>query len=322
MRSSKRQPASAHRERRRRCHPPGHDGPFSGADAVASVKGGAPNAKAEEDGTNVDGEIDKLTAHAGELSDQETPERPDAETPEGAVSVAGAVGVNIHVNKATAKIDAGSRVNAAGRVALTAAASGGAEARADGSAVAAIEEDAANPEGAGVGAAVALNITTTHALATIETSDREQPGFHARRRSLSSPLGRESSAEALPRGGKDVGVAAARHQYRDQQQRSRAVWGVGGRHQRRCRILRATRPRAQRTPRRPPRVAMSASRGRRRQHCQEPARAEISRRHFARATASTQRGRPDITAVGVYRVDITATGMLAASRLRAATAVT
>jgi len=182
-------------------------GSFSEAQAIASVKGGQKNEDAEVEDKDVDAELDKLSEHATEVSGKETPERPKAETPDGAVSVAGAVALNIHVSKAHALIEADARVHATDSIDLTAAMNGTGTARADGSAVATVNEEDANPEGTGVGAAVAVNVATMHALATIESgANVESQGVGLTAQGSNRSFTSEAIAGA---GAKDVGVAGA-----------------------------------------------------------------------------------------------------------------
>ena len=121
-------------------------------------------------GSNVNGQVNNQmtygnnqAANSGSSGSTDGAQPPSASTSDGQISLAGAVGVNVVNNQATAAIGDSLTVTAGGVLALSSANTTGATATADGSAT--------GSGSAGIGVAVALNVATVVNTATIGTND-------------------------------------------------------------------------------------------------------------------------------------------------------
>ena len=138
---------------------------ISAANAIVSAQGGETG---EEPGA-ADSKIDGLKDHAAGLSGEAIPDSPAANSPEGptaALSVAGALAVNIQTSHTHATLADAGNVNAGGLVQLLSVSQADASADADGSAVASGESGST-----GVGAAAAINVGVVSNEASIGARD-------------------------------------------------------------------------------------------------------------------------------------------------------
>jgi filamentous hemagglutinin family protein len=197
----------------------------SNATSTASVKGGE---KANADGTPSGGSngapgqtVDqKVAAQSNAAKDMggktggssvgnklnaNTQTPPKAETSEGGVSVAAAVGVNVGSSTTTAKVGKGSAITSSGALKVTSTNETDTAARADGSQV-----DSSGSANVGVGAAVALNVGV--ATTTSIVSDEAHVSTQGLQVSAKVSTGQKSDASAWAKSGAgagNVGVAGS-----------------------------------------------------------------------------------------------------------------
>lgn len=187
----------------------------SSASATASVKGGE-KADDEEDSSPRETVDEKLAAQGNKakekVSDGQAQEKlnaagteqPKAETSEGGVSVAAAVGVNVGVASTAAAIGRDTRINSGGALEVSSRNETDTTAMADGSQV-----DGSNTD-AGVGAAVALNAGVSTNTATIgDDADVTSDGATVAALNITDGMS-DSKAEAKSgAGARNVGVAGS-----------------------------------------------------------------------------------------------------------------
>ncbi|MDD4600778.1 MAG: hypothetical protein PHQ46_06940, partial [Negativicutes bacterium] len=206
--------------------------------AIAGAAGGKPEAEAEpKDAGNPEGEkktvddtvgeqltkaTDKKTADGTKLTDKTSEESktalktenlPKAETGEGSVSVAAAVGVNVGTSSAKAYTPDGVTITAGDTLAIKTTNNAAASAKADGSVVAKPETDGSK---VGIGAAVAVNVANVTNQATLGKAVHKVGGLdisatmrdvgEAGKEDKTSNFGAEAASGA---GAAEVGIAGS-----------------------------------------------------------------------------------------------------------------
>jgi mucin-19 len=154
---------------------------------------------------------DKKADETGTKGTGEAKETPKAETSEGGVSVAAAVGVNIATSTARAFIPDNGRVSSGGLLTLSSSNKTDATAKADGSAVSA--EDANGAASVNVGVGVAINVVNAVNEAYVgsgSTIDAQWLTIEAKRTEVSGETAGKIGAEAISgaSGGK-IGIAGS-----------------------------------------------------------------------------------------------------------------
>ncbi|MDU4960065.1 MAG: filamentous hemagglutinin N-terminal domain-containing protein [Sporomusaceae bacterium] len=208
----------------------------AGASETTAIASSAGGKAAKEDGTAQDGEksvddknaeqLDKVNETKGadgksigdKTSDQaKTALKPDnapkAETSEGSVSVAAAVGVNTGIATAKAYTADGVDITAGDTLALKTSNNATATAKADG---AAVGKDGADPAKVGIGAAVAVNVASagnqatlgkgTHTAGSLDISATMRDVGESGKADTTSTFGVEAASGA---GGSSVGIAGS-----------------------------------------------------------------------------------------------------------------
>lgn len=206
----------------------------SSLETKASAVGAA---EAEDDGeaqagetdvnSNVDGQLDKGTerqATSGVGSaDQRNRSKAgsddkasrSAETSEGKVNVAAAVGVNVQTNEATAAVPDGVAISATGALSITATADTDASNATTGDAVGEPDADGNTPPAAqvGIGAAVSVNVVRERNSATLGNAVHVADGVNIAARQAEAPTDTDvdtiSASASSGAGGSKVGIAGS-----------------------------------------------------------------------------------------------------------------